>query len=100
MALFDRAHAKSEAIEVDTLRGPQRERLEERDDLCEEITPLPHYVPLQMLAMVVVASVDQHLTDPEEALELPETVDASLALHHGELVRDLEAGSIAGSSAP
>src|SRR6266516_7738586 len=67
MTLFDRANAKGEAIEVDTLCRPQRERLEEWDDLCKEIAPLPHDVPLQVSVMVVVASVDQHLTDPEEA---------------------------------
>jgi hypothetical protein len=100
VASIDVPHAQSEAIEVDALCALQRERLEERNDLPKEVRPLPHDVPLDVLAMVVVAPVDQHLADPEEALELSEAASASLALHHGKLMRDLEAGSIAGSPAP
>ena len=98
VAFVDAPHAQSEPIEVDPLCTLQRERLEERNDLPEEVRPLPHDVALEVFAMVVVAPVDQHLTDPEEGFEPLEAAGASLALHHGELMRDLETGSIAGSS--
>jgi hypothetical protein len=60
--------------------------LEERDDRSEELVALAHDVSVQVLPVVVIPPVDDHLTDTEEVTKLVEHSKALLALSHRELV--------------
>jgi len=90
--------AHREAFEVVPLRRFPAMPLEERDDHIEEIVPPSHDVAVEVLTMVVVPPVRDDLPDLEEVDQFFERGDASLALRHRELVRHLEAGSVAASA--
>jgi hypothetical protein len=98
--LSDHAHAQSEAVEVHLLRSLQTKCLEEGDDLREQLVPPSNHVPMQVLAMIVVPTIDDDLPCSEEALQPFEACQTSLALHYRELMRDLVAGSVADSPGP
>jgi hypothetical protein len=53
-----------------------------------------------LLAVIVVPLVLEHLPNTEELAELFETRDASCALRHNELMRDLPTGPVAASVTP
>ena len=72
--------------------------LEEWNDRPQQLAPLSHDVAIQVLAVVVVSPIGDHLTHPEELSELVETRDALRALRHRELVSHLVAGPVAGSA--
>ena len=62
----DELDASYELVEVLTLRRPQRMLLEEGNDYFLQLAPASHDVAVQMLAMIVVPPVRDHLTDAEE----------------------------------
>ena len=95
---IDEGHAVRELLEVLLLGGPHRALHEERNDRLEQIRPLAHYVAIQVFAMVVVPTIRYDATDPEERLELVETLDALGALRDRELVRYLVAGLVAAAT--
>src|SRR4051812_17061237 len=66
----DAGHAISELQEVLLLGAPHGIRPKERNDLLEQILTASHDVAMQVLSVVVVALVDQHLTHTEEIPEL------------------------------
>ena len=71
---------------------------EERDDRLQQVVPVADDVAEQVLAVVVVPLVLEHLTDSEEVTELVERADALSALRHYELVSHLETGRVAASA--
>ena len=60
--------------------------LKERNHRSEEVAALAHDVSIQVLPMVVIPPVDDHLTDTEEVTQLVEDGKALFALRHRELV--------------
>jgi hypothetical protein len=64
-----------ELLEVLMLRSPHRVLPEERDNRLQQIRAAPHHVSMQVLPMIVVSGVDQHLADTEELAERMEGVD-------------------------
>src|SRR5262249_26127943 len=67
---------------------------EERDDRPEQILASTNDVAEQMLAMVVIPPVRDHVSDVEELTKLVQRVGSLRALRHGELGSDLVAGSV------
>ena len=92
--------AVSELLEVELLRAAQGVPLEERNDRLQQILTPANDVASQVLPMVVGPSVWQHLTYSKELTQLVETLGASFALRHCELVSDLVSGSVAASTGP
>jgi hypothetical protein len=99
-ASLDQLNTMRELLEVEPFRRSERMLMKERDDPFQQIAPLANDVPVQVLAMVVLSTVRQYLSDSEEILELVEAFDAFLALCHHELVRYLVASSVASSPRP
>jgi hypothetical protein len=87
-------HTPSERLEVVSLRGLQWMLLEERDRL-QQVSSASHGVLAEVLAMVVVPTVEVDTPDAEEALELLETGATPLALGYDEPVEHLVAGCVA-----
>lgn len=99
-AVGDHLHTSSEPLEVPLLHGMHRIPPEERNHRLQQLSSPPHHVVIEVLAMVVVATVCDDLSNSEEDPELVEAADAALTLCHRELVRHLEAGSVASSTRP
>jgi len=99
-AVGDELDAPGELLEVLLLRGPHRMLLEERNDPFQEIDAASHDESVQVLAVVVVATIRHDHAHPEELPEIAETRDARGALRDGELVGHLIAGSVAASTCP
>jgi hypothetical protein len=97
---LDHRHAASELLKVRLLRRVQPISPEERNDRLKEILPTPNHVSIQVLAMVVVPPVRQHLSHPEKRLELAKTLGALRALRHSKLVRHLITGPVAAPTRP
>jgi len=72
------------------LRSSQRIPLEERDDRLNQIIPLTNTVPMHMLFVVVVPSIDIDVAYAKELHEHLETRQASNPLRHRKLMRHLE----------
>jgi hypothetical protein len=87
--------AASELDEVLLLRRPQRMPAKEWDHGAEKLRAPAHDIPIQVLAVVVMPTVRNDLTHPEEAPELVQAGNALRALRHDELVSDLVAGPVA-----
>ena len=94
----DQVETKCEPLEVLLLRAQHRILPEEWNDPLQEVDPTPNCISIQVLAVVVVPPVREHLADTEELAELMQTRDATSALCHHELVRDLPAGFIGASA--
>jgi hypothetical protein len=100
MSFRDHPHAQCETVEVDRLRTAERVGLEERNDPLQKVCPPPNHKTMQVLTMVVVPAIDQHVPHSEELTELLEASKAPRALHNCELVSHLEAGSVAAPPRP
>ena len=74
--------------------------LEERDDRPEQIRATSHDVAVQVLPVIVVPVVDDHLTNSKELTKVMETRKTSLSLCYRELVSHLVSGSVASSAWP
>ena len=72
-----------------TLRRPQRMLPKERDHRSEQILAPSHHVSVQMVAMIVMTTIHDHLSDAEVLLEFVQSFDAALALRDYELVEHL-----------
>ena len=92
--------ASDEFVEVGTLRRPQRMPLEERNNHFLQLASASYDVPVQMLAMIVVSAIRDHLTDAEELTEFMEDADTLSALRHRELVSNLVTELVASSTRP
>jgi hypothetical protein len=73
---------------------------EERDDRIQQVRATPNHIAVQILAMVVVTTIRDDLTDTEELTDFVKTGHALLALRHRKLVSHLETGSVAASARP
>ena len=93
----DELHALRELLEVVLLRRDHRILVEERHDHVHEVVPPVHDELTQVFAMVVVPPVDVHLPYSEELAYFVETCNATRALRHHEIVRDLVSGRVASS---
>ena len=82
-------HAQHELFEVALFRGPERIRLEERDDPFDQVIAPADDVLMQVLLVIVVATVDVDAPDPEELFELLERQSTTRALRHHEPVEHL-----------
>jgi hypothetical protein len=87
--------ARRELLEVLLLGGEHREGPEERDDHVDQLHPPVDDVLSEVLAMVVVAPINEDASNPEELVELLEAGDALHSLRHGEPMRDLVASLVA-----
>ena len=92
--------ASRELLEVVTLRAAERMLSEERDHRLQQVHLLTHDVPKQVLAMIVVSTVRDDLSDAKELMQLVETLDALRALGHRELMSYLITELVAGASGP
>jgi hypothetical protein len=79
-----------ELVEVLTLRGPQRIRLEERNDHVPDITEPYDAVPEHVFPVVVVAAVPMDPAASEEVDQTFQDVHARASLCHRELRLHLE----------
>jgi hypothetical protein len=100
MASIDQLNAFREFLEIALLRRMHRMRPEERNDLRDQIRPPAHHVAIQVLVVVVVPLIREHLAHSEEAHELDQARHALRALRDHELVSHLIAGSVAASASP
>ena len=82
-------HATHELLEVALLGGPKRMSLEERDDPFEQVIAPADDVLMQVLLVVVVATIDGDASGSEELHELLERRSATCALRHHEPVEHL-----------
>ena len=79
-------HTVSKAREILLLRAMHRILPKERDNRFQQIRPPSHGVSVQMLSVIVVPSIDQHLPHSEEGMKLVQASHALGALCDGELV--------------
>ena len=100
MAGGDELDTPGELLEVLLLRGPHPVLLEERNNRLQQIRATPHDVSVQVLPMIVISGVDQHLADSEELAKRVERVDARRPLRYRELMCDLVAGLVATTAHP
>src|SRR5438477_4450833 len=96
----DQLNTSGELLEVLLLRAQHRVLPEERNDRLQQIDASSHDVAVQMLAVIVIPLVLEHLTNTKELAELVQTRRATRALRDHELVRDLPAGLVAVSPPP
>src|SRR5206468_8403779 len=74
--------------------------LKERDDRLEEVCAPSHDEAVEVLPVIVIPVVDEHLTHSEELMELAQAGEASLSLRHDELMSHLVAGLVAAPTRP
>ena len=96
----DQLDTSGELLEVLLLRAQHRVLPEERNDRLQQIDASSHDVAVQMLAVIVIPLVFEHLTDTEELAKLMKARCAARALRHHELMRDLPAGLVSASAPP
>src|SRR2546421_540175 len=103
----DQLDTSGELLEVLLLRAQHRVLPEERNDRLQQIDASSHDVAVQMLAVIVIplvlehlTNILEHLTNTKELAELVQTRRATRALRDHELVRDLPAGLVAVSPPP
>ena len=94
----DKLDAIRKLLEVALLRRMHRMRSKERNDRVDQIRSPAHHEAIQVLAVVVVPLVSEHLPHPEEALELLQARHALCALRDRELMSHLIAGLVAASA--
>ena len=94
----DQVETECEPLEVLLLRAQHRVLPEEWNDPLQQVEPTPNCISIQVLAVIVVPLVLEHLADTEELAELVQTRDAAGALCHDELMRDLPAGLVGASA--
>src|SRR5688500_4245523 len=82
-------HAEHELLEVALLGGPERMHLEERNDPLKQVIAPADDVLMQVLPVIVGATIDVDAPDPEELPELLECRRAACALRHHEPVEHL-----------
>ncbi len=70
----------------------------ERDHRLQQLIAPSHDVSVEVLPVVVIPPVENHLSDTEEVTELVQRRQALLTLRHDELVRYLETGPVAAST--
>ena len=99
-AVGDELDAPRELLEVLLLRGPHRMLPEERDDRSQEVHAASHDEAVQVLVVVVVATICHDHAHPEELPELVKTRNARGALCHSELMGHLISGPVAASARP
>src|SRR5438105_2040367 len=92
---LDQLHTSRELLEVGRLRGTQWVLAEEWDGHFQQVTAPSHDVTMQVLFVVVMARVDQHLPNPKEFVECPQHGDALSTLRYGKLMRHLISGFVA-----
>ena len=63
---------------------------EERNDRLQQILAPSHHVSVQILAVVVMSTIHDHLTNSKVLSELVQGADAALTLCDDELVEHLE----------
>ena len=73
---------------------------EERDDDPEKLETSSHDVAEEMLAMVVMPPIRDHLSHSEEVSKLMQTANALRSLRDSEFVSDLVPSSVAFSTLP
>jgi hypothetical protein len=84
-------------LEVVLLRRQQRMLAEERYDRLQQVSSPTYHVAVQMLAMVVVPPIRDHLSDTEEPTKPLQRMNALRALRDSELVSNLVAEFVASS---
>ena len=82
-------HAQDELLEVPLLDGPERMGSEERNDPLDELVAPADDVLMQVLPVVVGATIDVDAPDAEELHELLARRRATRALRHHEPVEHL-----------
>ena len=87
------ANNQCELSEVLSFRRLQWMFLEERDDAVDQRTGSSDIVPVQMLLVIVVASIDVDATASEELLQFVQNMHALLSLNHRKTRLDLPADS-------
>ena len=96
----DELDTSDELLEVLLLRAPKRMPLEERDHRFQQVRTASHDVAVQVLPVVVIPVVDDHLTHSKELTQLMEAREASFALRDHELVSHLISGLVAAPIRP
>ena len=74
--------------------------LEERDHRLQQVRAASYDVAVQVLPVVVIPVVDDHLTHSKELTKLMQAREASFALRDYELVSHLVSGLVAASVRP
>ena len=69
--------------------------LKERDDRFQQVRTASYDIAVQVLPVVVVPVVDDHLTHSKEFTKIMETREASFTLRHHELMSHLVSGLVA-----
>jgi hypothetical protein len=90
----DELDAAGELQEVLLLRRSQGVPTEERNDPLDQIRPPPDHIAIQVLVMVVVPPIGDHLAHLEEALQFVQARHALRALRDNELMSHLVAGLV------
>ena len=91
----DQLHAVGELPEILSLCCMERMLLEERNDPLQQILATTDDVAMQVFSVVVCPPIHVHLSYAEELAEFVETLDATRALRHYEIMRDLVSGLVA-----
>jgi hypothetical protein len=88
---FDQCHALPKLQKIILFASTQRISQKEWNNHTPEIASLPHAVPLQILFVIVVPSIDVNLSDSEVVSHHVQAVDTFCSLNHGKLMGDLVA---------
>jgi len=96
----DELDACGELVEVLSLRSSQRMLPEERNHRLEQILAPSHHVSVQILPVIVVATIGSDMPDSKEFREIMEGLDATSTLCDHELVEHLVSGGIDVSRPP
>jgi hypothetical protein len=83
-ALLFHANDTCELLEIITLRGSQWIRFEERNDAISQINGRPDVIPIQVLPVIIVSTIDIDTTASEELPQLMQDNLAPFSLNHGE----------------
>jgi hypothetical protein len=89
VALRHPFYALSKLLEVFPFCGLEGIGFEERDNHFKKLTASAYNIAIEVLLVVVLASVDDNSTDAKELVELSQGFQATLALSHGKLVEHL-----------
>lgn len=92
--LSHHANDHGELIELIGLRRSQWMLFEERDDAARQISESSHIISVEMLSMIVMTSIDEHITASEVPLHLVQHLHAPRSLHYDERRLSLPAETI------
>ena len=95
VALRHPFYALSKLLEVFPFCGLEGIGFEERDNHFKKLTASAYNIAIEVLLVVVLASVDDNPTDAKEFVESPRGFQATLTLRHGELVEHLYSDFVA-----